>query len=336
MSSTAWRVRHPARRRWRQPVAAESGRAEDSQTLLNGAEDTQQQPAAGDISSALAPVNSAAPVEGAATAQPSGAIQPSVSFDGPAASSQRRPEAVNGAADLNSVAAVLAEGSNMARELLGSILPAISPVPAGPIDAASDQVSDQGSRADAGPVTDSDAALNGGEQPSTSGRDADPETADGTLGARRPRRRSGPPAWPMATVLFDMGGGPQQRSMRKGIVRKPRPPLQQPVLDESLFSAATAKARSDAASASVSEQADGLADGQSQAQQSKGDADALTPQLPSFLSSTSGEVTDGSNPSVEAGQSSEPSLLDAASSAAARLLRLTNGLVTPQPEPKVG
>ena len=332
-----WRCCNPAQRRWLRPAAAESDCAEDGQLHVSEADDIQQQPAASEASALLAPANGIAAVEDVTLVQHSETAGTSVSGGGIAKSIQRLPEPVNGTPERNGVVAALAEGSSMARELLGSFLPAISPLASEPSDGELDQGSDQdelGSSEDFRPRIDSDAGVDS-NQPSTSGRDPGIQSSTGAPALRQPRRRSGPAPWPLATVLFDMGGGTQQRSMRKGIVRKPRPPPQAPILDAVLFSEATAKARSGADIASIRQRAESIQDGEPQNQEADSAFEAPQARLSSDASTSSGDVTDGSNLSGKAAQSSEPSLLDAAGIAAARLLQLTNGVVTTRIEPKV-
>jgi len=285
-------------------------------------------------------VNSRTGVDASPTVQPStrssAAVQSVKSDNGFTADEAGPAKPVDGATGLNGVAAVMAEGSSMVSELLSSILPVSTP-PSSERESDSGSNNDSvGSREDARPLLDADAAFDSGE-PSTSGRvgDSTDEASDAPSGQRPKRRsRSGAPAWPMATVLFDMGGGPETRSMRKGIVRKPRP-RQQPSLDASLFSAATARAN-DAISAAKSGQRSEQSQN-SQPQARAGDnasAASAADRASASGAGLGGRVTDGSNPSAPE-QGSKPGLLDAAADAAAKLLQLTSGALKPQPEPHV-
>ena len=317
---------------WRlRPSAADIDSADNSQLLLE-ADESLSQSSASKVASVEATASSTVAVDDSPVVQPStdtsSPVQTVESEDTAAASTVVLAEPVGDASGRNGVAAVLAEGSSMVRELLGSILPD-NPSQLD-LDTEREQKPDgTGSREQMRPMLDSDAAADSAK-PSTSGRSNDSQalSSNGASAQQKRRSRSGLPAWPMATVLFDMGGGAQARSMRKGIVRRPRSP-QQPLLDASLFSAATARARDIAGDAFNSRQSEAAQDAQLQAE--AGDGVSWSQNR---LDRASRQTMDGSNPAAP-GQASKPSLLDAAADAAAKLLQLTNGALTPQPEPQV-
>ena len=280
-------------------------------------------------------------VDARSTVQPptssSAAVQSANSKDGSTADVAGPVKPVDGATGPNGVAAVIAEGSSMVSELLSSILPVSAPLSAERESDTGLNNNSVGSRGNTRPPLNAEAPLDSGE-PSTTGRvsDSTDEASDAAPGQRPKRRsRAGAPAWPMATVVFDMGDGTETpRSMRKGIVRKPRP-RQQPSLDAALFSAATARAKHAISAANSGQQSEPSQNSQPQARVGdNASAGSAADGASASVARPGGRVTDGSNPSA-AEQGSKPGLLDAAAEAAAKLLQLTSGALKPQPEPQV-